>query len=466
MKNFFKLFTIVLIIAISLNFASGPGLSQSEYSSLVNYDYKVLPLPGSLNDVPVFNSNSPEIIKTEGILLSTFPPENKEYPEAHLNMPFNGRFDIFTHHIALEREKGDFTNLYQGILLQNPGTRVVTLKILTSATYTTRPDSPFINLPDYLKNSNGTNYSGPGDRTCQDILRIKNLFNNTVIRINPGDFFILMNESIPISPLSASNGRTSLFKLDSDGPLHVADLALYEKDFLFWKDQKPELKDWLFILKTGRLAEKRDNIPSPLDLRYEGSFYYGRVAGVSVGSTWKAKIENDVPSGNEKKFNIPAKNKGVVYVLNTLFGNTYATAQVQSGTIVKRYPDSAYQSNGNYGVTYEIEIPLFNSNKEATSVTISFDTPIRYFKDRIQPYLSYFENPPDRIAFRGEFLVQYKSYLGIEVEKFIHVVQRFGQQGLPLVSLFMDPGERRLVKITYIYPPDSTPPHVFTITSN
>lgn len=33
----------------------------------------VRPLPGSLDKIPVFNSNSPELVQTEGILLSTFP---------------------------------------------------------------------------------------------------------------------------------------------------------------------------------------------------------------------------------------------------------------------------------------------------------------------------------------------------------------------------------------------------------
>jgi hypothetical protein len=38
---------------------------------------------GKLDNVPVFNSNSPELVQTEGILLSTFPPTAKASPEAH-----------------------------------------------------------------------------------------------------------------------------------------------------------------------------------------------------------------------------------------------------------------------------------------------------------------------------------------------------------------------------------------------
>ncbi|XTZ10446.1 MAG: DUF3370 family protein, partial [cyanobacterium endosymbiont of Rhopalodia yunnanensis] len=40
---------------------------------------EVRTLPGKLNDVLVFNSNSPEVIETEGILLSTFPSSGKKF---------------------------------------------------------------------------------------------------------------------------------------------------------------------------------------------------------------------------------------------------------------------------------------------------------------------------------------------------------------------------------------------------
>jgi hypothetical protein len=61
---------------------------------------QVKPLPGKLDTIPIFNSNSPELVESDGILLSTFPPEGKKTPSAHLNYPFQGRFDIFSHHIV------------------------------------------------------------------------------------------------------------------------------------------------------------------------------------------------------------------------------------------------------------------------------------------------------------------------------------------------------------------------------
>jgi hypothetical protein len=50
----------------------------------------VRPLPGQLDSIPVFNSNSPELVLKEGILLSTFPATGKKVTSAHLNFPFRG----------------------------------------------------------------------------------------------------------------------------------------------------------------------------------------------------------------------------------------------------------------------------------------------------------------------------------------------------------------------------------------
>jgi hypothetical protein len=77
-------------------------------------------LPGQLDSIPVFNSNSPEVVQTEGILLSTFPPEGKQVASAHLNFPFKGRFDLFAHHIAKAKNREETRTLFQGIIVHNP----------------------------------------------------------------------------------------------------------------------------------------------------------------------------------------------------------------------------------------------------------------------------------------------------------------------------------------------------------
>lgn len=425
-------------------------------------------LPGKLNQIPVFNSNSPEVVTTEGILLSTFPPDDKVYQDAHLNRAFQGKFDIFTHHIAVEREKGDLTTLYEGIILKNASNKTVRLKILSSATYNSQPDSPFIKLPDLIENNDGSIFAGPGDRVSQDILRNKSFMKNKVIIIRPDETIVLMNESIPIYYLVPPvNGRTSLFKLESNGPLYIADLALYEKKCLF-SVKKPELSDWLNILKKGKLSEKRDKIPTPIDKpKPKGQpFIYGRVSGVATGNTWTGKIVNDINS-----FNIPESGTGDSFVLNTVYANTFGTEQIQSALMEKRYPDTAYQAHANYGIIYELEIPLFNNFPDKKEISVSFDTPLRNV-GKNDPYVMnlaqvmYFNKfPPEKIFFRGEFKIQYKEE-NITKEKYIHVVQRIGEKGQPLLKLVLEPDQKKVINISYIYPADSTPPHVLTIFTN
>jgi hypothetical protein len=128
-------------------------------------------LPGKLDAVLVFNSNSPELVLQEGILLSTFPKLGKAMPAAHLDRALNGRFDIFTHHIA-KGSATDLRTLYHAVVAHNPGAEPVTIDILQGASYVSQPDAPFVELPAaVLPNNQGDVYSGPGSRGASDILR-------------------------------------------------------------------------------------------------------------------------------------------------------------------------------------------------------------------------------------------------------------------------------------------------------
>jgi hypothetical protein len=63
----------------------------------------VAPLPGGLDGVPMVNDNNPELIRSAGILLSTFAGSGQVDPSAHLNQPLSGRFDLFSHHVYAGR---------------------------------------------------------------------------------------------------------------------------------------------------------------------------------------------------------------------------------------------------------------------------------------------------------------------------------------------------------------------------
>jgi hypothetical protein len=47
----------------------------------------------------------------------------------------------------------------------------------------------------------------------------------------------------------------------------------------------------------------------------------------------------------------------------------------------------------------------------------------------------------------------------------VHLVQKRGQPGEPLVSLNMKAGDRSLVEVDFLYPPDATPPQVLTVST-
>lgn len=415
-------------------------------------------LPGQLDPVPVFNSNSPEIVQTEGILLSTFPPQGKTVSGAHLNFPFKGRFDIFTHHIARAKTRKETRTLFQAILIYNPHTYPVALNILQGATYLTQPDASFINLPSYVDNPFGNIFAGPGSRTTNDVLRgwRQKDIPPTVI-IPPRQNYMLKNLPIPVGKVTpSSNGRTTLMRLSSSDFIYVASLAMFAPLDRQGKEQIPTLKQWENLLITGKLAGPRD-IP-PTELKSESDFIYGRVAGVAQGSQWKAFLTD---TKDVNYLSIPPENQAFSYPISTTHTGTLGTGQVQSATLLARYPDTAYYAHGNYGVQYSLNFPLRNQNSTPKQVSISLQTPLKV--NHNNKGLMFFEPPEDRVFFRGTVRVAYQDDLGMTQERYIHLVQRRGQQGEPLIILNMKPEERRQVQLDLVYPPDATPPQVVTV---
>ncbi|WP_445302111.1 DUF3370 family protein [Microcoleus sp. K5-D4] len=197
----------------------------------VTVPQQVRVLPGQLDSIPVFNSNSPEVVQTEGILLSTFPPEAKQVPSAHLNFPFKGRFDIFAHHIAKAKNRAETRTLFQGIIVHNPNSEPVTLNVLQGATYLTRPDALFVDLPSYLENRFGTVFAGPGSRITSDVLRgYRQAILPAAIEIPANESRMLMNLPIPVGNVTpASNGRSTLMRMSSSNSVYVASLDLLQK---------------------------------------------------------------------------------------------------------------------------------------------------------------------------------------------------------------------------------------------
>ncbi|MEM9215456.1 MAG: DUF3370 domain-containing protein [Cyanobacteria bacterium P01_F01_bin.150] len=481
----------------------------------------VRPLPGTLDSVPVFNSNSPEVIQQNGIVVSTFPPDDMAEPSAHLNYAFDGRFDVFAHHVARGLDENDVRTMYTGIILHNPGTSSVIINISQAASYLSQ-EAPFLNLPPYVANPLGDVFSGPGSRVMGEMLRgLSQSHWPTTITIPPQRSRLLVNLPIPlrrltvpvngtlppgrillpplpeiespdtllslkgvfpgsfspirvpssINPLAIgqrksnyvaqslpTNGRTTLMRLFSSGPVHLASLAMHAPLTNDNHERVPTLSEWEDLLAEEGLSGPRDYPPTPPEAQQFSRFFYGRVAGVAKGSQWMATLTDNSRSGS---LTIPAKGGHVSYALSTLDHNTFGTGQIQSAPMVTRYPDTAYRAHGNYGIHYNLSLPLHNDTDQSQKVAIKFETPIQDENQRDR--LTFLNPPDDRIFFRGTILLRYLDSWNLPQARYFHLVQKRGQEGRPLITLTMPPGDRRLVKVEFLYPPDATPPQVLTV---
>lgn len=415
-------------------------------------------LPGGLDSVLVFNSNSPEVVQKEGILLSTFPPTGKQFPSAHLNQSFSGRFDIFAHHIAKALTPEDLRTLYIGVIAHNPGKEAVTIDILQAASYLSQPDAPFIPLDAAVESNDGKAFSGPGSRAVGEVLRglRQDLFPAQVV-IPPGESRMVMNLPIPVKTLTPPlNGRSTLMRLRSTGSVHLASLGMFAKQNPDGTEREPTVAEWETLVKTADVSGPRDKTPTPIE-QTTGALIYGRVAGVAVGSQWNGRILDQ----NRDSLSIPEPGKGFSYGLSTLHRGTLGTNQNQSAKMIRRYPDTAYEAHGNYAIQYSLTLPLQNTTDQPQTVVLTVETPLK--REDTNLGLRFLQPPGPQMNFRGTVRWRYNDDRGLPQTQYVHLVQRRGQQGNPLVTLQMKPQERRLVQFDFLYPPDATPPQVLTV---
>jgi hypothetical protein len=211
------------------------------------------------------------------------------------------------------------------------------------------------------------------------------------------------------------------------------------------------------LLKNGDLIEPRDRAPTPIG-QTDGQVIYGRVSGVAIGSEWLGLLADP----DQFTLAIPRPGEALSYPISSLYQGTLGTGQVQSAELELRYPDTAYQSHGNYGVTYRLVVPLKNESDRPQTVALSLETPIKE-NQLSKKGLRFFVNPPDRIFFRGPVRVRYRDADQRLVSRYVHLVMRRGQRGEPLLTLDLAPGEEKRINVDLVYPADSTPPQVFTI---
>lgn len=456
-----KLKQIVCLLIMS--HACLPASSQSEEKppEEVKRQSEIRPLPGSLDNVLFVNSNSPEVVREEGILLSTFNGEGKENPKAHLNLPLEGSFKLFSHHINKAEAGEKPKTLHIVALVNNPDKKQkVSMKIISGQSYLSQPDAPFRPLPELVENPDGIIYAGPGDRLTQDLLfGRKNNELTRAVNLKPGETKILFNLPIPVRKLTPClNGRSSLLELKSNGPVYIATIAIFASQKENDIEEAPLMEDCLRILESGKLAAPRDKEPTPPG---SSKLIYGRVAGVQRGSAWRVIMTDNATS--VPKLRIPASGQSFTYPLSALEGGTFGTQQIQSAPLVVRYPDTAYQAHGNYGVEYDLVMPLFNDSQDTKTVSITFQNPLK--SNVKSENLTYLEPAAPNVFFRGTVQLKYKDDTGISQTKYFHVVLKKGQEMQELVKLKMKPGGKRPVEFRFFYPPDATPPQVLTVST-
>lgn len=414
-------------------------------------------LPGQLDDVPMFNSNSPEWVKTEGILLSTFPPEGKQVPTAHLNFPFEGEFTLFAHHFT--HTPPELKTLYLGILVHNPGPKTAVLSVFEAASYLMEPEAPFKEQKPMLDNPNGDIFAGPGIRAVDNVLRGRKLEPFPAqLSIPPGESRMLMNLPVPVRDLEKPiNGRSSFLHLASRGKVYVASLALYAKKNPNGTERPPTLAEWQELVDKGGLAGPRDREPTPPN-QVGGSLIYGRVAGVQIGSRWQANLMQE----GSDRLEIPPVDRPISYVISTVRGGRLGTSQIQSAPMLVNYPDTAYESHGNYGVRYDLNLPLFNNTERPQKVAITLETPLK--EDQLSQGGLRFRQPPlDFPFFRGTVRLSVMKGKEKTASRYLHLWHRQGQVVEPLETVELAPQEGQKVRLEFLYPPDSVPPQVLTI---
>ena len=239
------LFTAVLF-SVSTSLAI-PAVAEER----IHRPQQVRPLPGQLDNVLMLNDNNPELIKDEGILLSTFP----DAAQGGLNVPLNGRFDLFSHHVYAGSETSLDSTLWIAVLAAPLGNERENLQLLegstalSQATQTGQTAAPFLPLPALMRESTDVIAAGPGSRVAGDLLskrRAKELSTDQWT-LKPGEPTLLMALPIPVQGLDPLlNGRNLQLRLHSSGPVTIATVAAIASN-----DRPPATERLVKLLRSG-----------------------------------------------------------------------------------------------------------------------------------------------------------------------------------------------------------------------
>jgi len=441
-------------------------------------DYDIRPLKGKLDHIPVLNSNSPEIVPGEGILLSTLDPIETRHPEAHLKYAVKGPFAIFFHHINKQEDRAARKVLTVNMIVYNPGFSKATLTVNSLASYVSQPDAPVYPIKPLTDDDEGKVYAGQGDRVCSDYVRGRALLDAPVtINVAPRSYALVTELPIKVyGPVSTLNGRTFYAYAQASKPLQFALLATFEgehderEDNSIWHPQ-PALENLrttsggiesrherltalIKMADTQGLAGPREgDKKAPTPLHSKQSIVYGRVSGVQIGANYLASRTITIE---------PEESRSVAYPISSVAQGTMGTGEVQAAPLTKRYSTSAYAAHGNYCVRYQVDLKLVNHCKQSRLVEIALSTPLK--TDKKKTTLEYYKEENKRVFFRGVVKVSQGDGRGnFYSAHYYHLVSHRGEKLPPFVKYELEAGANKQVRIELFYTPDATPPQMLTV---
>jgi len=431
--------------------AQANGTTTSPTVDLERRQQQVRPLPGQLDGVLMVNDNNPELITGEGILLSTFPQA------PGLNLALSGRFDLFSHHVYAGKPEALDSTLWLAVLVEPVGDQPVKLELISGSTSLSQAirkgqtAAPFLPLPSLMAESSTPIAAGPGSRVAGDLLRNQRASElPTRWEIAPGEASSLVVLPIPVAGLDPLlNGRNLQLRLRSSAPVYLATLAAYGDG-----TTPPAESRWQNLLEAGSLSPK-EHEPTPRNSK--GRIVYSRVSGVQIGSLWQATL-TDTGSNTLTMPEVP-----ISWPISSLERGDLGTGQVQTAELKVFSDGTAWAAHGNYGVEYDLTLPLHNPGPERRSVAIALESP---FKDGSSKTSLRFKTPATgAVMFRGPIEVS-----GLDGEsgrasgrRRFHLVLRQGQVGPVLGRVSLASGQSRRIRVRLVYPADATPPQVLSV---
>ncbi|MEB3335185.1 MAG: DUF3370 family protein [Cyanobacteriota bacterium] len=402
----------------------GAPVSAQSYVALMD-GQRAVALRGRFNRVPVLHSNQPEEVEGPGILISTVPGTAIAAENGMaLQMPaytFNGDFGLHLHHkyfppyrasISPSGRRGELT---LAAILINPSVQPVRVRFSAGAVRNSF-EAPY--LANHLLGVKPLGprpwNTGPGDATAVQLLRgrLDPKLEEEIV-IPSKSRMVLFRTALPA--LGIAN---ALLKGRSDGPLQIAVVAA--------KDPQED-GDILAVMDSGRLAPGRVYLGRIPEI--EAGTIFSRVGGVAMGDLYQASLEHDLT--RQGPLHVPLTS-----TVRTHFG----TGEVQVNPLASRIVDSSLDNVGTYGVRFDIDLNL--QGQGTYDLVMSHPSPLGG-----RPFT----------AFRGSMEIRTPEGL-----QSLHVGLRSGQS-LSLTQLQLQPGRPTPVRLSLVYPADSTPGHLLSV---